>query len=57
MADQQVQTFVPAEFQIMLGLCSGQASINRATDQLMQLDARIDRLKQELYFPAVQGYK
>ncbi|KAK9802713.1 hypothetical protein WJX73_010173 [Symbiochloris irregularis] len=35
---------------------SGAAAISRATDQLMQMDTRIDRLKQQLYFPSVQGY-
>lgn len=40
-----------------LPICSGAAAISRATEQLMQMDGRIDRLKQQLYFPAVQGYK
>ena len=38
-------------------ICSGAAAVSRATDQLMQMDTRIDRLKQQLHFPSVQGYK
>ncbi|KAK9816598.1 hypothetical protein WJX72_002556 [[Myrmecia] bisecta] len=40
-----------------LAEATGWAQLKRLQDSLAQLEARLDRLKQELYFPAVKGYK
>ena len=38
-------------------ICSGAAALSRAKEQLRSMDSRIDRLKAQLYFPSVEGYR
>lgn len=35
---------------------SGELALARASEKLLQAEARIDRLKQQLFFPACKGY-
>lgn len=35
---------------------SGELALARAQEKLLQAEARIDRLKQQLFFPACKGY-
>ena len=35
---------------------SGELAVARASERLLQLEARIDRIKQQLFFPSVKGY-
>lgn len=35
---------------------SGELAVARATEKLLQLEARIDRIKQQLFFPSCKGY-
>ena len=36
---------------------SGELALARAAEKLLQTEARIDRIKQQLFFPSVKGYK
>lgn len=35
---------------------SGELALARASEKLLQAEARIDRIKQQLFFPACKGY-